>query len=352
MTTIAGKASRKKTWPAIVLILIATALLIFVIAMLDRSPRTDDAYAYADTIDVVPEVNGRIVELAVHDNQAVKQGDLLFQIDPRPNADAMARAKASLVALDRQIELTQRTVNAQQYNAESVHASVESAQAAAIQATDTLRRTEPLLPQGYVSAEDVDRARTAQRAAQAQLSAARLQAQQAAAAVSGVDALVAQRAVVMAEIAIAELNLEFATVRAPFDGRVVSLKTSTGQFASALKPVFTLIDTRRWYVVANFRETELKGIRAGTPATVYLMSDTSQHFRGVVDSVSYGVQPDEGGLALPGGLPHIQRSLNWVHVSQRFPVKIRIEDPNLDLFRVGTSAVAVLHPGRDDKAAH
>jgi membrane fusion protein, multidrug efflux system len=350
MTTTDSKTVKKK-WPAVVLVLVALALLIFVIWRLDRSPRTDDAYAYADTIDVVPEVNGRIVELAVHDNQAVKQGDLLFQIDPRPFQDALTRGKASLVALDRQIMLTQRTVNAQQYNAQSVQAAVESARAAATQAADTLRRTEPLLKQGYVSAEDVDRARTAQRAAQAQLSAARLQAQQAAAAVSGVDALVAQRAVVMAEIAIAELNLEYATVRAPFDGRVVSLKTSTGQFASALKPVFTLIDTRHWYVVANFRETELTNIRAGTPATVYLMSDTGQRFRGAVDSISYGVSPEEGGLAVPGGLPHIQRSLNWVHVSQRFPVKIRVDNPNPELFRIGTSAVAVLHPERNPDAA-
>ncbi|HTI16567.1 MAG TPA: multidrug transporter subunit MdtN [Trinickia sp.] len=352
MTTAAGQAAKKKTWPAIVLVLIAIVLLIVVIMLVDRSPRTDDAYAYADTIDVVPEVNGRIVILAVRDNQAVKQGDLLFQIDPRPYQDAVIRAKASLVALDRQIELTQRTVNAQQYNAQSVKAAVESARAAAVQAADTLRRTEPLLPQGYVSAEDVDRARTAQRAAAAQLDAARLQAQQAAAAVSGVDALVAQRAVIMAEIAIAELNLEYATVRAPFDGRVVSLKTSTGQFASVAKPVFTLIDTRHWYVVANFRETELKGVRAGTPATVYLMSDTSQRFRGVVDSVSYGVLPEEGGLSLPGGLPRIQRSLNWVHVSQRFPVKIRVENPNRELFRLGTSAVAMLNPGRAAQAEH
>ncbi|MBP0589697.1 multidrug transporter subunit MdtN [Paraburkholderia sp. LEh10] len=344
MATTASRTS-KRTWPAIVLVVVTLLLLLFVIRELDRAPRTDDAYVYADTIDVVPEVNGRIVEMAVHDNQAVKQGDLLFRIDPRPYQDALTRGKASLVALDHQIELTQRTVNAQQYNAESVRAAVERARAAAGQASDTLHRMEPLLSHGYVSAEDVDRARTAQRATQAELSAAQLQAQQAAAAVSGVDALVAQRAVIMAEIAIAELNLEYASVRAPFDGRVVSLKTTTGQFASALKPVFTLIDTRRWYVVANFRETELQGVRSGTPATVYLMSDTGQRFKGTVDSISYGVSPDEGGIALPGGLPRIQRTLNWVHVSQRFPVKILVEHPNPELFRVGTSAVAVLHAG-------
>jgi len=345
MATTASKTSKRK-WPAIVLVVVTLLLLVYVIRVWDRAPRTDDAYVYADTIDVVPEVNGRIVELPVHDNQAVKQGDLLFRIDPRPYQDALTRGKASLVALDRQIELTQRTVNAQQYNAQSVRAAVERARVAASQASDTLHRMEPLLSHGYVSAEDVDRARTAQRATQAELIAAQLQAQQAAAAVSGVDALVAQRAVVMAEIATAELNLEYATVRAPFDGRIVSLKTSTGQFASALKPVFTLIDTRHWYVVANFRETELKGVRAGTPATVYLMSDTGQRFQGAVDSISYGVTTDEAGFALPGGLPHIQRTLNWVHVSQRFPVKIRVDNPNPDLFRVGTSAVAVLEPGR------
>jgi multidrug efflux system membrane fusion protein len=345
MATTASRTSRRK-WPAIVLVVVTLLLLFFVIRLLDRAPRTDDAYVYADTIDVVPEVSGRIVELAVRDNQAVKQGDLLFRIDPRPYQDALARGNASLVALDRQIELTQRTVNAQQYNAQSVRAAVGRARAAAGQAADTLHRMEPLLPHGYVSAEEVDRARTAQRSTQAELSAAQLQAQEAAAAVSGVDALVAQRAVRMAEIASAELNLDYATVRAPFDGRIVSLKTSTGQFASALKPVFTLIDTRHWYVVANFRETELKGIGAGTPAMIYLMSDTGQRFRGTVDSVSYGVAPDEAGLALPGRLPHIERTLNWVHVAQRFPVKIRVDKPDPALFRLGTSAVAVLEPGR------
>jgi membrane fusion protein, multidrug efflux system len=345
MGTTVSKTSTYK-WPAIVLIVVTLALLVVVIRMLDQTPRTDDAYVYADTIDVVPEVNGRIIGLPVRDNQAVRQGDVLFRIDPRPFEDALARNKASLVALDRQIELTQRTVNAQQYNAQSVRAAVERARAAATQASDTLHRLEPLLSHGYVSAEEVDRARTAQRATQAELNAAQLQAQQALAAVSGVDALVAQRAVVIAEIALAELNLEYATVRAPFDGRVVALKTATGQFASALKPVFTLIDTRRWYVVANFRETELKGIHAGTPATVYLLSDSGQRFHGTVDSVGFGVAPEDEGLALPGGLPHIRRTLNWVHVAQRFPVKILVDKPNPDLFRLGTSAVAVLQPER------
>lgn len=332
-------------WPALLLVVVTLAVLVFVIWRVDSAPSTDDAYASADTVDVVPEVSGRIVELAVKDNQLVKQGDLLFRVDPRPFEVELARAQSSLVALDKQIVLTQRAVTAQKYGADSVHAIVERARAAAAQTTETLRRTEPLLAPGYVSAEDVDRARTAQRAAQADLMAAQLQAQQASSAVTGVDALVAQRDVILADITLMQIRLDMATVRAPFDARVVSLKTAVGQYASALKPVFTLIDTRHWYVVANFRETELKNIRVGTPAMVYLMSDTSRRFKGTVDSIGYGVLPDDGGLVL-GGLPRVQRSINWVRVAQRFPVKIRVDNPDAELFRIGASAVVQLEPRR------
>ncbi|BBU87582.1 hypothetical protein EIMP300_89820 [Escherichia coli] len=143
------------------MVALALVALVFVIWRVDSAPSTNDAYASADTIDVVPEVSGRIVELAVSDNQAVKQGDLLFRIDPRPYEANLAKAEASLAALDKQIMLTQRSVDAQQFGADSVNATVEKARAAAKQASDTLRRTEPLLREGFVSAEEVDRARTA-----------------------------------------------------------------------------------------------------------------------------------------------------------------------------------------------
>ncbi len=402
MESTPKKAPRSK-FPALLVVALALVALVFVIWRVDSAPSTNDAYASADTIDVVPEVSGRIVELAVTDNQAVKQGDLLFRIDPRPYEANLAKAEASLAALDKQIMLTQRSVDAQQFGADSVNATVEKARAAAKQASDTLRRTEPLLREGFVSAEEVDRARTAQRAAEADLNAVLLQAQSAASAVSGVDALVAQRAAeadlnavllqaqsaasavsgvdalvaqraaeadlnavllqaqsaasavsgvdalvaqraaVEADIALTKLHLEMATVRAPFDGRVISLKTSVGQFASAMRPIFTLIDTRHWYVIANFRETDLKNIRSGTPATIRLMSDSGKTFEGKVDSIGYGVLPDDGGLVL-GGLPKVSRSINWVRVAQRFPVKIMVDKPDPEMFRIGASAVANLEP--------
>ena len=334
------KVSRNKV-PALFLVILALVVMVFVIWRLDSSPSTNDAYASADTIDVVPEVSGRIIELAVKDNQLVKQGDLLFRIDPRTYEANLAKAQATLHAFDEQIMLTQRSVDAQKLAANSVQAMVAKARAAEKQASSTLNRTAPLLSQGFVSAEDVDRARTAQRASAADLNAALLQAQQAATAVSGVDALVAQRVAVQADIALTQLHLEMATVRAPFDGRVVSLKTSIGQFASAMRPIFTLIDTRHWYVIANFRETELKNIHAGSPTTLYLMSDSGKTFSGKVDSIGYGVMPEDGGLVL-GGLPHVARSINWVHVAQRFPVKIMVDKPDAEMFRIGASAVATL----------
>lgn len=340
MESSQNKTLRNKI-PALALTLLALIVLIWVIWRIDSAPSTNDAYASADTIDVVPEVSGRIIELAVRDNQQVKQGDLLFRIDPRTYEANLAKAEASLAALDKQIMLTQRSVDAQKYAADSVEASVGKARAAAKLANDTLHRTEPLLSQGFVSAEDVDRARTAQRTSEADLNAVLLQAQQAASAVSGVDALVAQRVAVEADIALTKLHLEMATVRAPFDGRVVSLKTSIGQFASAMRPIFTLIDTRHWYVIANFRETELSNIHAGSPATLRLMSDSGKTFTGKVDSIGYGVLPDDGGIVL-GGLPRVSRSINWVRVAQRFPVKIMVDNPDADMFRIGASAVASL----------
>ncbi|BCL74914.1 multidrug resistance protein MdtN [Jeongeupia sp. HS-3] len=326
---------------ALILVVAAIALAIYVIWRLDTAPRTDDAYAYADTISVTPEVNGVITELLVKDNQAVKKGDVLLKIDPRPYRETLTKAKASLDALDQEIALSQRGVNAQKLGSDAAGANAERARVAVKQATDTLNRMEPLLGKGYVSAEQIDQARSAQRAAQAQLSAALLQAQSATAAVSGVDALVAKRTVVNAEIALAELSLGHTTVVAPFDGRVIGLRTSAGQFAAAGHPIFTLADTRHWYVIANFRETELEHIQTGAPAQVYLMSNTGKRFNGKVESIGYGVFPDDGGMQI-AGLPRVPRSINWVRVAQRFPVRILVENPDPSLFRIGGSAVALL----------
>ncbi|EMD1654432.1 multidrug transporter subunit MdtN [Pluralibacter gergoviae] len=345
--TDSSSAMKKKKWPLLALVIAAIVVLILVIWQMQTSPQTNDAYVYADTIDVVPEVSGRIVEMPVRENQRVKKGDLLFRLDARAYEAMLVDAESRLAALDAQIMLTGRTIKAQQYNAESVAAAVARAQALVKQTTSTRTRLEPLVPEGFASQEELDQARTAEKAARAELAATQLQASQAAAAVTGTDAMVAQRSGLVAQVALAKLHLEYTEVRAPFNGIVVGLKTTLGQYVSALKPVFTLIDDDRWYVVANFRETDLDNVRPGAPARLTVMTDHSRVFDGEVDSVGAGVISGQGA-SLPGGLPFIERSINWVHVSQRFPVKIRVKNPDPGLFRMGASASAVLLPQRDN----
>lgn len=325
---------------AFILVIVTLLVLGVVLFRIGSAPTTDDAYVYADTVSVVPEVSGRIVELPVKDNQFVQKGELLYKIDSRPFKNSLDASEARLLTLNEKIKLTQRSVNAQEFNAEAVTAQVENARVQFIQAKDTYNRKLALAGKNYVSKEELGQAKTLKTSAEANYNAARLQAQQANAAISSVDALVAQRAEVKAQIAQAKLDLEYCEVRAPFDGRVTSLKTTVGQYASPAQPMMTLIDTGKWYVVANFRETDLKGIVVGTRAKVFVMGNTDKRFEGIVDSISYGVAPGDASI---GGLPFVEKTINWVHVSQRFPVKIKISQPDSSIFRIGASAVATLY---------
>lgn len=326
-----------------VLALLAAVLVLgaYVIYRLDTAPRTDDAYVFAHTINVTPEVSGYIVDLPVKDSQRVKNGDVLFVVDPAPHRETLAKAKAALAALDAEIDLASRAVAAQTFSAGAAKDALSQAEVVLRQARVTYERLAPLRKQGYASAEQVDLARTAVEAATATRDAAKSQAMAAQSAISGVEALVARRNVVLADIALAEINLEHTTVRAPCDGIVTGLRTSKGAFAAAGRPVFTLINTEQWFVFANFRETELRAIPQGRKAKVYLLADSAKNFSATVESVGFGVLPDDGGLVLEG-LPVIKRSINWVRVAQRFPVKLLVHDPDPGLFRIGASAVVVL----------
>ncbi len=106
---------------------------------------------------------------------------------------------------------------------------------------------------------------------------------------------------------------------------------------------FTLIDARTWWAVANFREGQLQHIAPGMRAEVYVMSKPDVRFTGVVDSIGFGVTPDADVVGRLGAvLPDVQRTLNWVHLATRYPVRVRVENPPPDLFRVSESAVVVI----------
>lgn len=334
----------------VTLAVIALAILsgFYVIWQMENSPSTDDAYAYADTINVTPEVSGRIITFDVKDNQLVRKGDILFVIDPREYQEALNKTEALQHQLEQQIMLMQRSVSAQKLGADSMSASVTKARANAKQMTDSYQRLIPLRQKNFVSAEALNQAKTAKEAADAALSVALLDAQSAVAGISGIEALEAQRAVLQSDIATAALRLEHTTVRAPFDGRVIGLTTTAGQYASAGQQMFTLASTQQWFVIANFRETDIRNMRPGDDATVYLMGNNRVSYPAVIDSIGYGVMPTDGSILSPG-LPVVSRTINWVHVAQRFPVRLRVTSTHTDAFRIGASAVAIVKPGAESE---
>jgi membrane fusion protein, multidrug efflux system len=390
--------NRKRLGRSILIGVVAAAAfaLLLTIYQVDRHPRTDDANVWANFIEIAPEVSGRLIQLPVKDNAFVKTGGLLFVIDPRPYEYALQQALADQELLEQQIIDERRKIAAQnsavQAAGAAVHvsktgiqtasssidlskAAVTRAQAAKATAearlkyaTNDLNRIQPLLQKQYVTVDQVDQANTAVRIAQGnyeESTAALAQAQatldeavlrhqqagntavesqarlgQAVHTVDRIETLLAQRPAKAAKVDSARLDLERTHVLAPFDAYVTSMNISEGAYAHPGSPLFTLIDTRNWYVIANYRESKLKNIRIGSPVDVYVMGHPDRRFEGHVESIGYGVLPEDGKVA--GGLPSIERTLNWVHLSARFPVRVHIDDPDPNLFRIGATAVTVV----------
>ncbi len=381
------------------MVLLAIAGLIAVYSVTIQHPQTDDAEIFANYIGIAPVVEGPILHLNVADNQLVKKGDLLFQIDDRPYRYALDRAISDRAALEGQIDDEQRRIRAEVHAVtasgaatRSAGASVDRAQASireaeadvahseaaldrakaeSAYAENNLHRVEPLLAKRYVTADQVDQARTTEQAsaqsvheaesqlalnrahlnsmlaalAQAKASADQSTAQlhQSESSVLTLDPLVAQRQGRVAAIANAQYNYDQCRVYAPFDARVTNLVISEGAYAHIGQESFTLIDTRVWWVLANFRETQLKHVQPGMTADIYFMSDPGLRFTGVVESTGYGVTPDPSLVGrIESGLPDVQRTLSWVHLASRYPVRIRIQSPPAGVLRLGESAVVVI----------
>jgi multidrug efflux system membrane fusion protein len=391
----------------IVSIAIVVAALITGASVIIRTndhPRTDDAEVFANFIGIAPQVDGPITQLAVQDNQFRKQGELLFKIDSRPYEYALEKARSDRDTLEGQIVDQRRTiasqvsavgaahansdsaaanvdraaaaVNEAKANVQAAQAAVDSANAELAYQTNNFHRIEPLLAQQFVTVDQVDQARTAVTArqqtvqqlrsqlvlAQAQVVSAQAQYEQTKAAmeqshaqlnqsqhsVLTLDPLTAQREGRASAVRTAEYNLNNCRVYAPFDARVTNLTISQGAYAHTGQQMFTLIDTRTWWAVANFRETQLHRILPGMHADVYVLSRPSVTYDGIVDSVGFGVQPDSTlvGTFSSTGLPDVQRSLNWVHLATRFPVRVRINAPETEPFRLSESAVVVIRGER------
>lgn len=402
---IASSPAKKRNGRIISIAVIAYALVIGAVALhkASISPRTDDAEVFANYIGIAPQVDGPIVKLYVKDNQFVKKGDLLLEIDERPYAYALQSAISEKDALEGQIVDASRSIAAQtsgvavsqagSRNAEAsvkrAAANIDEAKAAVGQAeaglaraeadlvyvTSNLHRIEPLLAEKFVTVDQVDQARTlvetrrqaveqarAQlrqsqatlQSAQAQyeqskasLDQSREQIQQSMHSVTTLEPLTSQRSGRMSAIDTAQYNLNNCRIYAPFDARVTNLTISEGAYAHKGEQIFTLIDTRTWWVIGNYIETQLRNIRPGMPADVYLLSNPNRALHGTVESIGFGVTPDPDIIGQLGpGLPNLQRTLNWVHLASRFPVRVRIDASPNDSFRMGESAVVIVRNPR------
>jgi multidrug efflux system membrane fusion protein len=313
---------------------------VLAIRRIDQRPRTDDAYLQADLVHMAPDVSGRIIELDVRDNQKVHKGEVLFRIDPDPYRMRVDQARAAVQGLEAKLALTADQVASQTSKAGAAERGIGSAEAQRALASSTLGRLEPLLGRGFVTAHQVDQARTAQRTAQIALRQAQLQADEARQAITNTKPTEAELEGARATLALAERDLNKTVVRAPCDGRITALEIAAGEFAVTGHPLFTIIDTEHWYAIGNFRETELAGMETGQRATVYVLAQPSRPMRGKVDSLGWGVASDVS--ATIGGLPHVERTLNWVRIAARFPVRILLDTPPDDLMRYGATAVIVI----------
>lgn len=384
-------------------VLLASVVALIAVSRAVVNPRTDDAEVFANFIGMAPQVDGPIMQLPIRDNQYVKAGDLLFVVDERPYRYALERATSQQAALEGQIEDRRRSINSQisgihvaqaniassTSNRDALSATIAEAEASVADAraalrraeadrdyaADNLHRLEPLLARQFATVDQVDQARTlletrtrAVQQAEAQVAVSEAHVQttrshytqsgadveqreaQRDQAVNGVETLAPltnQREERAAAIRTAQYNLDNCRVYAPFDGYITNLTTSVGEYVHTGSQVFTMIDARVWWVVANFRETQLNHVALGSPADLFLMSHENLPLRGVVESIGHGVTPDPSvaGVVSPG-LPAIERSLSWVHLAARYPVRIRIESPPSSLLRIGETAVAVVHPAR------
>ena len=381
------------------IVIAAASLGLIVVHDETEHPRTDDVEVLANFIGIAPQVDGPIIGINVHDNQFVKKGELLYEIDPRPYQYALQRAYSQQAALEGQISDERRKIAALVSAVSVSRANIDSSQAdvsrwaAAVEqakadvanaeqgvnranaewtyASNNLHRIEPLLEEKFVTVDQVDRARSTEIAqsealnqAKSQLRLSRAgvvatqaqyehalsavnqtkaQHEQTSNAVTTLDPLTTQRGERSAAVKRARYDLDNCRVYAPFDARVTNLTISEGAYAHAGVQVFTLIDARTWWAVANFREGQLRHVTPGMQADVFVMSRPNVRFSGVVDSIGFGVTPDADLVGrLSPGLPDVQRTLNWVHLDSRYPVRVRVKDPPAELFRVSESAVVII----------
>lgn len=318
-----------------------TVLMVGLAALLARSlwthymysPWTRDGRVRADVVRIAPDVTGLVTQVDVADNQAVKQGDVLFVIDPDRYRLAVAQAEAGVAAARSQQLAARANVRA------SVAAESQSKSNYDMRAAQAKRRenlSEVLSTEDRANAQaEADGARAAWEHAQAaheQAEAAQAQAQ-------------AAFEQAQAALATAQLNLQRIQVRAPVDGYVTNLLVRAGDYASAGAARMALIDQHSYWVYGYFEETKLPYLQVGDPVDVRLMSGGAR-LQGRVESIAHGIT-DASNPTGSDLLSDVNPTFNWVRLAQRVPVRIHIDADHLPagtVLAAGMTATLIVHP--------
>jgi multidrug resistance efflux pump len=255
-------------------------------------PWTRDCQVRANVVGIAPRVSGPIINIPVHDNQEVKAGDLLFELDPADYKTALDSAKAS----------------------------VANGEANLVQKQQDFDREADLFQRRVTSKQEFQNAQNALASAKAQLDAAQANLKQ------------------------SELNLGYTKVYAPVDGYLTNVNTSPGAYVHTGDQLLALVDSSTFWIAAYFKETQLLSIKPGRTVKITLMGYHDEPFEGKVDSVAWGifVQDGSGGTST-GLLAAVNQTVDWVRLPQRFPVRVKIIGKPPIPLRIGqTVTVAVL----------
>jgi len=350
----------------------AAVVVVLVVAVLWKywdyvaNPWTRNGQVMAQVIQITPRVTGTIVELPIIDNQFVKKGDLLFQIDPRTYESTLhgiegmlAETEDEIEALTAQVEATAATV--EQYDAAIKRAiqKVKGKQARLQDYQSELVRYTKLVKTGAASRERVEQAQADVTDAEAVVDGARAELLAAEAAKLEAQADLARDIAnrgaegkanprlrtAKARVHSAELNLEFTTVVAPVDGYVTNLNLELGDHATANKAALALVDANSYWVYGFFRESHLQDIGVGDRAIVTLMSQPDKPIEGRVAGTAWGVWQKDGSTAQEL-LPQISESFEWIRLAQRVPVRIEIDKvPEGVKLVVGTTGTVLVLAG-------
>ncbi|MEO6054756.1 MAG: efflux RND transporter periplasmic adaptor subunit, partial [Chthoniobacterales bacterium] len=271
------------------------------------------------------------------------RGDLLMELDSRPYAAEAGRVKA-------QLGLTELEIQADKDKIASCEATLKEREARSVYADSYYQRVAALLEKRYVTPDKVELAKTDAEVAKSLVEEARAALARARNLVGDRDGVNVRRQAAEATLHDADLKLSYCKVYAPCDGFVTNLQITPGAYASAGEQMFSLVDKKIWFVLANFRETDLKSIRPGMPADVYLMAESGRKLKGVVQGVPKAVYSLSGPSASAAGgegiLSRVQPTIDFILLAQRYPVRIVLDEPEAADFRMGGTAVVIVHTNR------